>query len=241
MRVARRYAGACRTSRSTARYGSRRPRRAPAARRWRRSIDSSQPQRVDLAQIQLGRRQRASRHAVAVTSGGDVRVAVAIAADPRAEADRRRVERQPRPGVRHAARASSDAQITRQRVPQRLLEDDQAAADFVERVGPLARGPRSVSHAAAISRRSASSVSSRSGIVKSGRSRSRQRLRDAAVLLHQRAARDLGRMRREHQLDLQRARRRRGARRPDTPPRRRRGKRFVARAESAVARLGSRR
>ena len=61
-------------------------------------------------------------HASRVTAGGDRRVAVAIAADPRAEHDRRGVERQRRPVASRSA-AIERAQAARQRVPHASLED----------------------------------------------------------------------------------------------------------------------
>ena len=61
-------------------------------------------QRVDLVEVEVRRHPARQQAGCAGHLGRDVRVAVAIAADPRAEADRRGVERQPPAGRRLAAR-----------------------------------------------------------------------------------------------------------------------------------------
>ena len=138
--------------------------------------------------------------------GRDVRVAVAIAADPGAEPHRRRRRAAARAGV-GAQRAIDAAQIPRQRVPQALLEHHQAAAHLVERRRPLGRAPRRSPTRPSISRRSAAISSSLLRAGEIGTVAARQRRGDPVVFLHERAPGDLGRMRREHELDLQRAHR----------------------------------
>ena len=158
-------------------------------------------QRVHLAQVQAGRlpaRQLADRLGHARGHRG---VAVAIAANPRPEAQRRRVQRQPAPGVLDERRVEH-AQEARQRVPERLLEDDQPGPRLVDGRGPLAP------HLARLPRRGNLDAQRVEQIARLGQREigpvaQREQVRDAPVLLHQRAARDLGRMRREHQLDLQ--------------------------------------
>ena len=66
---------------------------------------------------------------------GNRRVAVAIAADPRSEHDRRGVERQPAPRG-GAQLAIEPAQVARQGVPHRLLEDEETAPHFLNRRRP---------------------------------------------------------------------------------------------------------
>ena len=85
-------------------------------------------ERIDLARVQVS--GRPSRHpgGLAGDLRRDVRIAVAIAADPGSEAQRRGVERQ-----RLAERPIDLPQVARQRLPQRLLEHREAAADFIER------------------------------------------------------------------------------------------------------------
>ena len=100
--------------------------------------------------------------------GRDRRIAVSIAADPRAEHDRRRVHRQRPPG-QAAEHAIQFARVARHGVPQRLLEDEEPAAHFLHRRRPLR--PHVVClHIVRISRRRSSAISSRSPAVRSGRS-----------------------------------------------------------------------
>ena len=191
-------------SRSSSRYGLARVADRCAQFRRRRVERQLVAQRLDLLQIQVRGHPARQQAGLPRDLRRDVRVAVAIAADPRAEADRRRVERQAAARAR-AQRAIDAAQVARQRVPQALLEHDQAAAHFVERRRPLLRAPRSSPTPSSISRRSAAISSSCSGARQVGAIARRQRRGNAVVLLDQRAARDLGRVRGQHQLDLQRA------------------------------------
>ena len=119
--------------------------RATARRAARRS-----PSRYRSAAAHRDSRQARARHL-----RRDVRVAVAVAADPRAEAHRRGIDRQP-PASARAQRAVHARAEARQRVPQALLEHDEAAAHLVERRRALLRALRSSAQAASISRRSAS-------------------------------------------------------------------------------------
>ncbi len=94
------------------------------------------------------------------------------------------------------------AQEARQRVPERLLEDDQPRPRFVDGGRPLPP------HLAGLPRRGnlypqrvEQIARLRHGQV--GPVTHREQVRDPPVFLHQRPAGDLGRMRREHELDLQ--------------------------------------
>ena len=90
-------------------------------------------ERVELARVER-RRQRAGRGArLARDLRGDRGVAVAVAANPRAEDDGGRRQRQPPSGQR-GERPIQRAEAPRQRIPQRLLEDVEAAADLVHRL-----------------------------------------------------------------------------------------------------------
>ena len=158
-------------------------------------------ERVHLPEVQVGRlpaRQLADRlrHA-----GGDRGIAVAIPANPRSEAQRRGVHRQPAPRVLDQ-RLVEHAQEARQRVPQRLLEHDQSGARLVDGGGALAphlaglpcRGNLDAQRVEQLARLRHREI---------GPVAQREQVRDSAVLLHQRPARHLGGMRREHQLDAQ--------------------------------------
>ena len=143
----------------------------------------------------------------------------------------------PRPVLARSARSSARAK-RRHRVPQALLEDDEAAAHLVDRRGPLlahlARRPRrSRSHGGA--RQRAPRVRERSDLA----GRVRPVPGNAVVLLDDPAARHLGRVRGQHQLDLQRAH---GLVQPVRRDARREQTREAVLARSALrrARLGSR-
>ena len=202
--VARASRGAARRRRAAARDTARRcvADDARAARRWRRAIDSSRAQRIDLARVQVGGHPARQPGGPAGHLRRDVRVAVAIAADPRAEAHRRGVERQrlARARDRSAAGSAAARPTASARTPR--------ARRALRRAATTARRalPRSATRSA-ISRRSASIAASDSSGVRSGRSRTASSVGDAAMLLQQRAADHLGRVRREHQLDPQRSHR----------------------------------
>ena len=130
------------------------------------------------------------------------RVAVAIAADPRSEHDRRGVERQPA-SRRGAQRAIERAQVARQGVPHRLLEDEQAAPDFLHRRRPpqphVFRAPHGEDFAAQVVADVLPLVDRQIRAVLPF-----QRLRDPHVFRRQAPARDRRRMRRQDDLHPQR-------------------------------------
>ena len=120
---------------STARYGSRAaPARARSSRRSPPVTDSSSVQRFDLARVE----RRAPSPRASGTPAGHVGVIVGLPSrsppihDPKRSAPRRAATR----GRWLAQRAIERAQVSRQRVPQRLLEDEQAAADLFHRRRP---------------------------------------------------------------------------------------------------------
>ena len=109
-------------SRSTARYGSCAPCGASqqlGARARHRQLEA---EHLDLARVQ--RQRRPARHQARAPRdvGRHRRVAVAIAADPRAEADRRGVERQASVQRSGAASGRAIGSNSRHGVPERLLE-----------------------------------------------------------------------------------------------------------------------
>ena len=161
------------------------------------------PEQVDFAEVEVGGHPAAEEDGLSRHVRGDVRVAVAIAPDPRAEADRRDLERQAGAGVLGQGPVQL-AQVARQRLPQRLLEHQQAAADLVERrrpdppdlVGLPAGGnlaAQRLDDGLPLPERQVRAVLLGQGAG------------DAVVLLQQRAADDLGRVGGQHQLDLERA------------------------------------
>ena len=152
--------------------------------------------------------------------------------DPKAQ--RRGVERQ-----RLAERAIDLPHVARQRLPQRLLEHREAAADFVERrhgviahfVG-LPDGRNLTPQRRRSTRRTP--PASESGAIADG-----EDVGDPAMRLQQRAADDLGRMRREHQLDPQRSHRswqRLGRQACGAPARERVGARTGLRRDASASR-----
>ena len=160
-----------RTVRSSSRYGSRASPTLRAQLRRRRFERQLVAQRVDLLAGTGPRRPIATAGTrVAVTCGVTLRVAVAIAADPGAEANRRGVDRQAAARAR-AQRAVDAAHVARQRVPQALLEDDAGRCALRRAAWGAAGARRSSAQAVTISRRSAATSSSCSGAVRSGRSR----------------------------------------------------------------------
>ncbi len=133
-----------------------------------------------------------------------MRITIPIAADPRSETDRRGVEWQP-PAGRPAECRIERAKVAGEGVPDRLLEDQEAARDLVERIGlsraDFFRFPRRGDFTA--------QLLDRLRALRHGQVRAiepHQRVRDVQVLVNQRAPGDLRRMRREHELDPQRAR-----------------------------------
>ena len=176
-----------------------------------RAVSSSLPSHIDSSRrsASISRRyrlaacHRASRHTVSVTARGDGGVAVAIAANPRAEGERRVVRRQPAPGVLHQRRVER-AEKRRHRVPQRLLEDGHPRARLVDRRGPP------LPHLAGLPGGADLDAEGVDQVLVLGRRQVRpiaqlQQVGDALELLHQRPAGDLGRMRGEDQLDAQAA------------------------------------
>ena len=160
-------------------------------------------QRVDLAQVQAGGLPAREQADGRGDRRGHRRVAVAIAADPGAEGERGLIGRQPAAGVLDQ-RGVERPEKLRHRVPQRLFEDRHARSRFVDRRWPplphLAGFPRSgnldaqrVEQLVVLGRRQVGAIA----LV--------EQVRDAFELLHQRPARDLGRVRREDQLDAQAA------------------------------------
>ena len=66
----------------------------------------------------------------------DIRIAITVASDPGAETYRQRVDRQRLAGM-FVQRRIERPDVLRQRIPERLLEDEQAPLHLVERLGPL--------------------------------------------------------------------------------------------------------
>ena len=184
-------------------------------------------QRIDLPQIETGGDPAREQAGAPRDVRGHVRVAVAVTADPGSESDRCRGQRQALAG-RRAQRAIHAAQVTRQRMPEALLEHDQAAADLVEDrrtlTAEVVGSPRA--HDLAQQRRLDLLALRHRQVVAV---QDAERAGHAVVFLDQRAAGDLGGMRREHQLDPERADGvMEGVRRQATGPQP--GKRLVARA-----------
>ena len=163
-----------------------------------------EPQCVHIPQVQIG---SAPARGIARDSRDfwrDVWIAIAIAADPRSETDRRGVEWQ-RPAGRPPECRIERPKVAREGVPDRLLEDQEAARDLVEWVGlsrpDLFRFPRRGDFTAQLLDRLGALRHGQVGAIEP-----HQRVRDVQVLVNQRAPGDLRRMRREHELDPQRAR-----------------------------------
>ena len=160
-----------------------------------------EPQGIHLAQVEARGLPARQEHDGAGHLRGHRRVAVAVAANPRPEAERRSIRREPAAGVFDERRVQG-AEELRQRVPQRLLEHGQSRPGFVHRRGTarthLARFPRRGNLDA--ERLDELFVFGRREIHPIARG---EQIGDAAELLHQRAACDLGGMRGEHQLDPQ--------------------------------------
>ena len=162
-------------------------------------------ERVNLAEVEIRRTPPRRQAGHPRNLWRHVRVAVAIPADPRAEPDRRRVERQG-PAGRCPQGGIERPQVARQRIPDRLLEDQEAARHLVERVGtpgPYLFGLPGGDDLAP-------QPLDRLGALRNCQVRSiqlHQRRGDLQVLVDQRSTRDLGRMGREDELDPQRAHR----------------------------------
>ena len=115
--VARRGHAARGRRRSSSRYGS--GASPTAARRAGVAFDSesSLAQRLDLAQVQVGGDPACKQARTPRDFGRDARIAVAVAADPGAEADRGHIDRQPASGAR-LQRAIDVAQVAGHCVPE---------------------------------------------------------------------------------------------------------------------------
>ena len=159
-------------------------------------------QLVDLAQVERRGHPARDQACAARDVGGHGRIAVAIAANPRAEPDRRHVERQA---------AACDA-------TERSIERSQELRHGVHRICSKTPAPRAPRRAATAARaappRSPTPPESRAAALDERVALERRQIRaiepgerlgDAAVLVLQRPAHDLGRMRGQHELDPQRA------------------------------------
>ena len=207
-------------SRRAARAGRRADtaRAAPPARaclaRWRRRCHRQLvAQRLDLASIQVGGHPARHQAARRVISG--VTLGLPSRSPPIHEPKRIGAASSGRPRPWRARSARSIAARNAAPRPRGSARRPPGRPDFVERRRPFAR-TSSVCH----DRRSrgAAALRSSSRPAASGPAgRAGERVGDAALLLQQRAAHDLGRMRRDHQLDAQTAMRRAARRR--TPAR----------------------
>ena len=160
---------------------------------------------LDLARIQRQRRPARHQRRAPRDVGGHRRVAVAVAANPRAEANGSGVERQASVHDPSQGPVERSAQL-RNGVPDRLLEHRHAGADLVERRRPFAPDLLGVPGTGNLA---AHRLDQRLPLrrrqvrpVPPGKCRG-----DAVVLVLQRPPHDLGRMRRDHQLDAQAANR----------------------------------
>ena len=110
-------------------------RHAPAARGWHRSSTDRAAARRSPAGTDRRRASAPSRHATRVTSG----VTCGLPSRSPPIHDPKRIgaasSGSRRPVVRRERRIER-AKVARQGVPERLLEDQEAARDFVERIGP---------------------------------------------------------------------------------------------------------
>ena len=194
----------CRTSRSTARYGSRAPPARARSSGMASVIDRSSRSASTSRRYRSAARQRAEQHATRVTSG----VTCGLPSRSPPIHDPKRIgaasSGSGRPVVRRSA-ASSDRQVARQGVPDCLLEDSRPLVTSSSGVGlsrpDLFRFPRRGDFTA--------QLLDRLRALRHGQVRAiepHQRVRDVQVLVNQRAPGDLRRMRREHELDPQRAR-----------------------------------
>jgi len=156
-------------------------------------------ERLDVARVQIGRDPARHPGRPARDLRRHVGIAIAIAANPGAEAQRRRIER-----YRLAECVVELAHIARHRLPKRLLEHRQRAADFIERGDrPIAHfvglpddrnlAPKRVHRRFRFVRRQVRTVADR------------QHVGDPSLRLQQRAADDLGGVGGQHQLDPQRS------------------------------------
>ena len=162
-------------------------------------------ERVDLAQIEVGRHPARQPGRLSSDFRRHVWIPVAVAADPRSECHRGRIERQPLPRGLHQG-AVDAAEIFRDGIPEALLEDHEPGADFIERrhtvalhfVGLPCRRDLTME----LFERLLPLGWRQVGPIAEG-----QEVRDAIVFLDQRAPRDLGRMCRQNQLHAHRAER----------------------------------
>ncbi len=197
----------CCRARRIARYGSCAPSTRSSSSGLASDIDSSKRS----CSISLGveRQRRPPRHQAGAARDlrRDERIAVAIAADPRAEPDRRGVERQAACRWTGAAcdRASGSTAAARPTASPRT--PPAPTADLVERRRPLAPDFLGLPGGGDLAPHRRRCSVSRSRQVTSGWSSVGQRLGDAAVLVLQRPPHDLGRMRRHDELDPQAAHR----------------------------------
>ncbi len=158
-------------------------------------------QAVHVAQVEIGGHPARQQQDLAGDGGGDIGIAVAVAAHPGGEANRRGLQRQPfTEGFLQGA--IDVAQEVRQRVPEGMLDHREApfrlvhrgrpgAADFVGVPGLGDQPLEFFLHRLAL-------FGQQVAVVTSG-----QLAGDGVVLLNQRAARHFGGVRGEHQLDLQ--------------------------------------
>ncbi|MCY1404607.1 hypothetical protein D9M71_198200 [compost metagenome] len=158
-------------------------------------------QQVDILEIQVGRHPARQQQHLAGDGGGDVGIAVAVAAHPGGEADRRRTQRQALAGVLPEALVDL-AEEVRQRLPERVLDDGEAPFRLVHRARPAAADflgvPGLGDQLAQARLHPPAFLGQQVGVVLG-----RQLRGDGVVFLDQRAARHFGGMRGEHQLDLQ--------------------------------------
>src|SRR4029079_1296618 len=127
-----------------------------------------------------------------VSGGWHRRFAAAVAAEPRAEGDRRGVEREAATG-RALQRGIERAQTSRQRVPDDGLDDAEAAADLFDR----RRSSRPDLLGSTLREYSLLQVGKKLLAFRRSHVRAiptRQRIRDRAVLLGERATGDRGGM-----------------------------------------------
>ncbi len=156
---------------------------------------------VHVAQIQVSGHPAGQQQNFTSHGGGNVRVAVTVAAHPGGESDRRSFQRQMQPGggVQHVV---SLAQVVRNGVPEGMLDDRKAPLGLVDRRRPDTPNLFGVPGLGDQTLQARGNLRAL-GAVEVAMVQRRQLRGNGVVLLDQRAAGNFGGVSGQHQLDFQ--------------------------------------